>query len=185
MAFSLFRIGRFLRSIFVPTASILAFSCLLTFFFVLYQHTPGPGSIQRIGWQSWDVVYDFTGQLSSTSKPSEDVESPSTSTGSTSGSGSVPEGVDWWNVTSSTETLDTASLPLDVWDPLMQHDTGRKFFIRLDFRSSVNPFSSVRDSHHRVHVRPIVPSLGGRGPMLSPFYQGRRRPQGQVGAGGA
>ena len=119
MAFSLFRIARFLRSIFVPTAAILAFSCLLTFFFVLYQPTPGPGSIQKLGWQSWDAVGDFKGQVSSTGKPAEDVESP---TGS--GSGSVPPGVDWWNVTSNTETMDTASLPLDIWDPLMQHDTG-------------------------------------------------------------
>ena len=124
MGFSLFRFGRFLRSIFVPTAAILGFSCLLTFFFVLYQPTPGPGSIQKLGWQSWDIINDITGQASSTGKPEETVESPSTSTGS--GSGSVPVGVDWWNVTTNPETVDTASLPLDVWDPLMQHDTGRK-----------------------------------------------------------
>ncbi len=127
MAFSLSRIGRFVRSIFIPTASILAFSCLLTFFFVLYQPTPGPGSVQKLGWQSWDIVNDFTGQMSSTGKPAEDAGSPSTST--SSGSGSVPEGVDWWNVTSNSETVDTASLPLDVWDPLMQHDTGRKSLV--------------------------------------------------------
>ncbi|KAM5544157.1 hypothetical protein V8D89_002206 [Ganoderma adspersum] len=122
MGFSLFRFGRFLRSIFVPTAAILGFSCLLTFFFVLYQPTPGPGSIQKLGWQSWDIINDFTGQVSSNGKPAEEVESPSTSTGS--GSGSVPAGVDWWNVTTNPENVDTASLPLDVWDPLMQHDTG-------------------------------------------------------------
>nr|VWO97910.1 Zn(2)-C6 fungal-type domain-containing protein [Ganoderma boninense] len=82
--------------------------------------TPGPGSIQKLGWQSWDIIGDFTGQVSSTGTPAEDVESPSTS-----GSGSVPAGVDWWNVsTNNPDTVDTASLPLDVWDPLMQHDTG-------------------------------------------------------------
>ncbi|TBU30138.1 Metallo-dependent phosphatase [Dichomitus squalens] len=117
MAFSLFRFARFLRSIFVPTASIIAFSCLLTFIFVLYQPTPGPGSLQKLGWQSWDTVNDFTGQVSGSGRPADDLESPS------SGS-SVPEGVDWWNVTTSSDDLDVASLPLDVWDPLMQHDTG-------------------------------------------------------------
>ena len=124
MALSLFRFARFLRSIFVPTASIIAFSCLLTFIFVLYQPTPGPGSIQKLGWQSWDIINDITGQVTSSGKPAEEVESPSTSTGT--GSGSLPAGVDWWNVTTNPETVDTASLPLDVWDPLMQHDTGRK-----------------------------------------------------------
>ena len=141
MALSLFRFARFLRSIFVPTASIIAFSCLLTFIFVLYQPTPGPGSIQKLGWQSWDVVDDFTGQVSSPGRPVEDVGSPfSGSTG-----GSLPGGVDWWNVTTSSNDLDVASLPLDIWDPLMQHDTGRECFIssfglaglRLDIQSSV------------------------------------------------
>ncbi|RDX54151.1 Metallo-dependent phosphatase [Lentinus brumalis] len=117
MAFSLFRLARFIRSIFVPTASIVAFSCLLTFIFVLYQPTPGPGSIQKLGWQSWDVVSE--GSSLASGGYAESVEAGSTG----SESGSVPEGVDWWNVT-ATETVDTASLPLDVWDPLMQHDTG-------------------------------------------------------------
>ncbi|KAI0714201.1 Metallo-dependent phosphatase [Cerioporus squamosus] len=116
MAFSLFRLARFLRSIFVPTASIVAFSCLLTFIFVLYQPTPGPGSIQKLGWQSWDVVSEGSSHVSG---GSAEVEAGSTG----SEVGSVPEGVDWWSVT-TTESVDTASLPLDVWDPLMQHDTG-------------------------------------------------------------
>ena len=38
----------------------------------------------------------------------------------------VPEGVDWWNVTTPTDqTADSASLPLDTWAPLLPHDTGR------------------------------------------------------------
>ena len=121
MALSLFRFARFLRSIFVPTASIIAFSCLLTFIFVLYQPTPGPGSIQKLGWQSWDIVTDgLVGQ-----SPASALE---TTTPDNDGTvGTVPVGVDWWNVSTGAETIDTASLPLDVWDPLMQHDTGREF----------------------------------------------------------
>lgn len=116
MAFSLFKLGRFLRSIFVPTASIITFSCLLTFIFVLYQPTPGPGSVQKLGWQSWEVVEEWSG------KPSEALGIPST--GGSGEAGSVPDGVDWWNVSAASETVDAASLPLDIWDPLMQHDTG-------------------------------------------------------------
>ncbi|KAI9064007.1 Metallo-dependent phosphatase [Trametes sanguinea] len=116
--FSLFRLGRFIRSIFVPTASIIAFSCLLTYIFVLYQPTPGPGSVQRIGWQSWDIIQEYTGQASGTASGSSEVlESP--------GVGGHVDGVDWWDVSTGAENnVDTASLPLDVWDPLMQHDTG-------------------------------------------------------------
>ncbi|KAI0642441.1 Metallo-dependent phosphatase [Trametes meyenii] len=114
--FSLFRLGRFIRSIFVPTASIIAFSCLLTFVFILYQPTPGPGSIQQLGWQSWDVVREYEGQSAMTDRPTEVLGSPTV--------GPVPDGVDWWNVTTGPEIVDAASLPLDVWDPLMQHDTG-------------------------------------------------------------
>ncbi|KAI0369179.1 Metallo-dependent phosphatase [Pilatotrama ljubarskyi] len=112
--FSLFRLARFIRSIFVPTASVIAFSCLLTFIFVLYQPTPGPGSLQRLGWQSWEVVSDYASQGSS-----EVLDS-----GSSGHSSIIPGDVDWWNVTTGSDTVDTASLPLDVWDPLMQHDTG-------------------------------------------------------------
>ncbi|KAI0774766.1 Metallo-dependent phosphatase [Trametes elegans] len=113
--FTLFRLARFLRSIFVPTASFIIFACLLTYTFVLYQPTPGPGSIQRLGWQAWDVVKDNVGQGLALGTSTDASEAPSVG---------VPEGVDWWNVTTPSDTVDTASLPLDVWDPLMQHDTG-------------------------------------------------------------
>lgn len=117
MAASFARLGRFLRSIFAPTIAIFGFSCLLTFIFVLYQPHPGPGALQRLGWQSWDIVSD-TARLASPGTTSEDLE----------GSVSEPsyEGVDWWNVTypESESTYDPTSLPLDVWDPLMPHDTG-------------------------------------------------------------
>ncbi|KAI0259375.1 Metallo-dependent phosphatase-like protein [Gloeopeniophorella convolvens] len=117
MAITIGRFTRFLRSIFVPTTTIIAFSCLLTFFFVLYQPTRGPGDIQRLGWQSWDII----SPLSTSSRPGD---SPSLDE---EGGGAQPSGnhdVDWWNVTSPTTSIDTASLPLDVWAPMLPHDTG-------------------------------------------------------------
>jgi hypothetical protein len=115
------RLGRFIRAIFVPATAIFGFSCLLTFIFVLYQPHVGPGAVQRLGWQSWDVISNSpAGTLS---KPANnqgpgDLEIPA--------SGAVDEEVDWWNITdpNETENVDYASLPLDVWDPLMPHDTG-------------------------------------------------------------
>ena len=118
MAFSLYRFFRGLRSICAPLTAVICFSFLLTFIFILYQPTPGPGSTQRLGWQSWDIITMGKG----------DQQSPggtNTSTGLGSGSGDVPEGVDWWNVTGpEATTVDSASFPLDVWAPLLPHDTG-------------------------------------------------------------
>ncbi|KAL6299529.1 Metallo-dependent phosphatase [Sparassis latifolia] len=115
MALSLFRIFRFLRSIFTPAALIIGFSCLLTFIFVLYQPTPGPGSIQRLGWQSWDII---------SGAPVSGANSDVSESGGQPTTGGQPEGVDWWNVTSPDVSSSSASLPLDVWDPLLPHDTG-------------------------------------------------------------
>ncbi|KAL4250483.1 hypothetical protein ABKN59_006972 [Abortiporus biennis] len=102
MSTSLFRFARFLRSIFLPTAAVIAFSCMLTFVFVLYQPTAGPGSVQRLGWQAWDSISDKVV-----------APSPNTPVGATEDTAQPPpshSGVD--------------CLPLDVWDPLMPHDTG-------------------------------------------------------------
>ncbi|EGO20526.1 hypothetical protein SERLADRAFT_476793 [Serpula lacrymans var. lacrymans S7.9] len=111
-AFSIFRFFRFLRAIFAPMALVIGFSCLLTFIFILYQPTTGPGEIQRLGWQSWDVI------------SMTDYEQLPTDSSSTPGQVS---GVDWWNVsTSQDQTADGGSLPLDVWAPLLPHDTGLK-----------------------------------------------------------
>jgi hypothetical protein len=97
--------------------AVIGFSCLLAFVFVLYQPTPGPGSLQKLGWQSWDVV-----------KSSEDYLQVPTDDGSYPPEES--EGVDWWNVTNSDDQkVDSSSLPLDVWAPLLPHDTGRTFYI--------------------------------------------------------
>ena len=92
--------------------------------FVLYQPTPGPGSLQKVGWQSWDVVKD--GATGDAEALETTTGSGSTGTGSSGTVGTVPPGVDWWNVSMNADTMDTASLPLDVWDPLIQHDTGCK-----------------------------------------------------------
>jgi hypothetical protein len=49
-------------------------------------------------------------------------ESTHTSAGSVA---TVPEGVDWWNVSKPQDnTIDAASLPLDEYAPLLPHDTG-------------------------------------------------------------
>ncbi|KDQ50774.1 hypothetical protein JAAARDRAFT_185989 [Jaapia argillacea MUCL 33604] len=108
MAKFLGRFFRYLRSICAPMSAIIGFSCLLTFIFILYQPTPGPGELQRMGWQSWDVISmdAATGSEGNVSLPT------------------VPEGVDWWNVTQEEEYVDPASLPLDVWSPLLPHNTG-------------------------------------------------------------
>ncbi|KAF8826081.1 hypothetical protein HHX47_DHR6000436 [Lentinula edodes] len=121
----LYRSLRFLRSMCAPITAVICFSCLLTFIFILYQPTPGPGIKQRLGWQSWDSI----------SMSSEDLAAASsTSNGSTSqdqgGNSSIelPEGVDWWNVSGipglGQDKVDTTSFPLDVWAPLLPHDTG-------------------------------------------------------------
>ena len=113
MAFSLSQLFRSLRSICIPTTAVISFSFLLTFIFVLYQPTHGPGSLQRLGWQSWDVITLSDGD--------SQVEIPPPGAPDT-----VHEGVDWWNVTNPDEqSIDMASLPLDVWAPLLPHDTGR------------------------------------------------------------
>ncbi len=127
MAVTLARLGRFLRSIFAPATAIISFSCILTFIFVLYQPHAGPGALQRLGWQSWDSISDIGPGVGSTGSQAPqdetevgDIEVPS--------SGDLPEGVDWWNVAAPDNgvSVDPTSLPLDIWDPLMPHDTGRK-----------------------------------------------------------
>ena len=96
-----------------PIMTVVGFSLILTYIFILYQPTRGPGIKQRMGWQSWEVIDApkavTSGQSSSPSKPAE--------------------GVDWWNVSTPDETVDSSSLPLDVWSPLLPHDTGRTYHL--------------------------------------------------------
>ncbi|KAJ7760525.1 Metallo-dependent phosphatase-like protein [Mycena metata] len=112
------RLGRWLRNVSVPVSTFISFCSMLLFMFILYQPTPGPGIIQRLGWQSWDTI----------SVHQEDLSTTNTSGGAVVGSPpaeQIPQNVDWWNVTTAQETVDMASLPLDVWSPLLPHDTGR------------------------------------------------------------
>jgi len=112
-SYTFWRFARFLRAIFAPLSTIIGFACLLTFIFILYQPTVGPGEIQQLGWQSWDVVSSYK------EVPSQGDSTPTTSTGS------ATEDVEWWNVTTpEDQTFDSASFPLDVWAPLLPHDTG-------------------------------------------------------------
>ncbi|KAF9005947.1 Metallo-dependent phosphatase-like protein [Cyathus striatus] len=97
-----FRIARALRSMCAPITTVIAFSCLLTWIFILYQPNPGPGLTQRVGWQSWEVV----------------------SVPPSSASTNVPSTSEPISDSPASEALDLSSLPLDVWSPLLPHDTG-------------------------------------------------------------
>ena len=144
MAITLGRFIRFTRSIFVPATAIIGFSCLLTFFFVLYQPTRGPGEIQRLGWQSWDVVSTSS---ANTSHVDQEVDNPTP--------GHPDAGVDWWNVTNpSTSPVDSSSLPLDVWSPLLPHDTGCMITFHFHFShyAERHRIDSVRYSRRALHV---------------------------------
>ena len=148
MAFNVYRLGRGFRAILAPLSAIIGFSCLLTFLFVLYQPTPGPGIQQRLGWQSWDVV-DSTLPLADTDTSidigsgDDDVEAGDDMP--------AEDGVDWWNVTAPQDSVDSASLPLDVWAPLLPHDTGCASLFLL--RSSRSSRRSIRNSRYAVFLQ--------------------------------
>ncbi|KIM44481.1 hypothetical protein M413DRAFT_442454 [Hebeloma cylindrosporum] len=114
VSFSCYKLFRGLRSMCAPIATVIGFSLMLTYVFILYQPSRGPGMKQRMGWQAWAVV-NLQPNVSSNGGVS-----PSTSNSSIG----LPGGVDWWNVTKPEEKVDFANLPLDVWSPLLPHDTG-------------------------------------------------------------
>ncbi|THH19807.1 hypothetical protein EW146_g1433 [Bondarzewia mesenterica] len=180
MALTCSRFLRFLRSIFIPTTTIVAFSCLLTFFFVLYQPTRGPGDIQRLGWQSWDVI--------SLSDPYVGAGSVDDETGSQGSATPVqdaplPEGVDWWNTTYSGGTVDSASLPLDVWNPLLPHDTGlselavQRCMVDMRLGDLCAPASSKEDDAIKGKWVRVAPDLNLQSGMwhLHVYYRRTRR----------
>ncbi|KAK7060853.1 Phosphatase dcr2 [Paramarasmius palmivorus] len=109
VAYTCQRLTRSIHSLCAPLTALIGFSCLLTFLFILYQPTPGPGVIQRLGWQAWDVV-----SLSN---------APTNTNSNTNSNPSNTNTPDWWNV-SQDAVLDTSSFPLDQWSPLLPHDTG-------------------------------------------------------------
>ena len=124
------RFFRAVRTLVTPLAAISAFAFLLTFIFILYQPTPGPGALQRLGWQSWDAVttvdyFDKGGQAPQ--------DQPASST-------------EWWNVTTPAE--DGSSYPTDAWVPLWPHDTGRAFPHSSLLQTLTS--SSIRDCDHPV-----------------------------------
>ena len=117
MGFSTHRLFKVAQRTCAPFTAVVAFSILLTVVFVLYQPTRGPGDLQKLGWQSWATV-------SSNPATNGKVNTGNTTQGGDTGSGDVPEGTDWWDVEIPEPEIESSSLPLDVWDPLMPHDTG-------------------------------------------------------------
>ena len=73
-----------------------------------------------MGWQAWELV----------SPPnSNQQQAPVDAPGNSGSKTPIDEGVDWWNVTEEDKGVDTASLPLDKWLPLLPHDTGCEFIV--------------------------------------------------------
>ena len=117
VSFSCYKFCRGLRSMCAPILTIVGFSLILTYMLVLYQPTRGPGIKQRMGWQSWEVIdAPITVTSDHSSSPPSSPSKPA-------------EGVDWWNVSTPDEKVDLSSLPLDVWSPLLPHDTGRTYHL--------------------------------------------------------
>ncbi|KAF7309823.1 AIP3 domain-containing protein [Mycena indigotica] len=109
------RCWRFISGVSIPVSTFVSFTCMLIFIFILYQPTPGPGILQRLGWQSWESV---------STAPRPNIGTDSTSNQPKPAESASSGGVEWWNVTQTEETVDGASLPLDGWAPLLPHDTG-------------------------------------------------------------
>lgn len=105
VSFNCFKLLRGVRSICLPVTTIVGMTLMLTYVFILYRPGRGPGLAQKMGWQSWEVI---NGTSLPTKLPTH-------------------HGVDWWNVTVPNDTVDYSSLPLDVWMPLLPHNTGCMF----------------------------------------------------------
>jgi hypothetical protein len=141
-SFSLFRLARFLSASCAPITAIIGFSCLLTVIFILYQPTTGPGEIQRMGWQSWDVIFPVSTDASTGDNHIE----------GGSQAGDVDTQMDWWNVTVADDKVDTASFPLDAWNPLLPHDTGREYACCVIFSCYINHFRSFRNNYRALFL---------------------------------
>ncbi|KAF9531793.1 Metallo-dependent phosphatase [Crepidotus variabilis] len=108
-----FKCMRGMRSICLPLTTTIGFTLMLCYIMVLYHPGRGPGLAQKIGWQAWEAInIPKTGEVHS---------SPAAGTGHDE---HKTGGVDWWNVTDVPEVIDYSSFPLDVWSPLLPHDTG-------------------------------------------------------------
>ncbi|KIJ55458.1 hypothetical protein M422DRAFT_151719 [Sphaerobolus stellatus SS14] len=119
-------IGRILRRLKATSAHIgafLLFSGLLSYIFIFYQPSKGPGESQQLGWQSWDNV--SPSRRPAIQKPAEDGVKTDVPTENSDNS------TEWWDVEGDKVSgVDSASLPLHYWDPLLPHDTGCKFLKR-------------------------------------------------------
>jgi hypothetical protein len=120
MAITCQRAFRAVRSVCLPISTVIGFSFLLTWIFILYQPSIGPGSIQKLGWQSWEIV--TLPDLSQVPTPNNQSSTTPTSDAEIEG----PE-KDWWNSTHLDDKIDFLSFPLDVWAPLLPHNTGCVF----------------------------------------------------------
>lgn len=121
-----YRFFRGVRSICVQLTTFIAFSLLLTWVFILYKPSSGPGLKQRISWQAWEVA----SLKQASSPPSRPVVDNTKPNPATDVEGPAHD-VDWWNVTQADKEIDYASLPLDVWSPLLPHNTGCEWFLIL------------------------------------------------------
>ena len=138
VSFSCYKFCRGLRSMCTPILTVVGFSLILTYMLVLYQPTRGPGIKQQMGWQSWEVV-DAPNAMTSSN-----ISSPPSSPNKPA------EGVDWWNVSTPDEKVDYSSLPLDVWSPLLPHDTGRTYHLFCFYSISDKRLSSIRNCYYSV-----------------------------------
>jgi hypothetical protein len=98
-------VRRLIKSL-IPVTCFGSFVVLLTLY--IYNSPVPLGRLQRLGWQSFDIV---------SYEPSRPVIPPTGGTNSTS--------TEWWDTPLEEETK-PISLPLDVWSPLLPHHTGRK-----------------------------------------------------------
>jgi hypothetical protein len=73
-----------------------------------------------MGWQSWESVDEI-------SLPEGNGNAGPSNTGGTE---DALGDTDWWNVTATDKNIDYASLPLDIWNPLLPHKTGCVSFPR-------------------------------------------------------
>ena len=92
----------------LPITCYVLFVLLLSFLF--YAEPRALGSLQHIGWQAFDIV---------SLKPVTP-QSPTTPSGPTKGNST-----DWWDLEDNNVEPPPTSLPLDIWNPLLSHHTGR------------------------------------------------------------
>ncbi|KAH7093919.1 Metallo-dependent phosphatase [Auriculariales sp. MPI-PUGE-AT-0066] len=103
-----------------PFTTVILFAILLAYFFVLYQPGRGPGSIQGIGRQAYEVVFQgAASQLPDT----DEFGLPLTAQPKPAGTQPATPS-NWWEVPTPTDAIEEASLPMDMWKPLLPQSAG-------------------------------------------------------------